>query len=70
MEVDVHAPEEYGIYQSVGDTTGIGGVIRALRTLPMFFEFAEQIKKYCPNAFVINYTNNYCAIQYSAIILM
>lgn len=57
MEVDVHAPEEYGIYQSVGDTTGIGGVIRALRTLPMFFEFAEQIKKYCPNAFVINYTN-------------
>ena len=57
MEVDVHTAEEYGIYQSVGDTTGIGGIIRALRTLPMFFEFGEQIKKYCPDAFVINYTN-------------
>lgn len=57
MEIDVHTGEEYGIYQSVGDTTGIGGVIRALRTLPMFFEFGEQIKKYCPDAFVINYTN-------------
>lgn len=57
MESDVHAGEKYGIYQSVGDTAGIGGVLRALRTLPMFFEFGEQIKKYCPNAFVINYTN-------------
>ncbi len=57
MEVDVHTAEEYGIYQSVGDSTGIGGIIRALRTLPMFFEFGEQIKKYCPDAFVINYTN-------------
>ena len=57
MESDVHAGEKYGIYQSVGDTAGIGGVFRALRALPMFFEFGEEIKKYCPNAFVINYTN-------------
>ena len=57
MHSDVHAPEEYGIYQSVGDTTSFGGIFRALRTLPMFFEFAEQVEKYCPNAFVINYTN-------------
>lgn len=57
MESDVHTPEKYGIYQSVGDTAGVGGVIRSLRTLPMFFEFAEQIKKHCPDAFVINYTN-------------
>mgnify|MGYP003292118258 CR=1 FL=1 len=57
MESDVHAPEEYGIYQSVGDTTGTGGVVRALRTLPMFEEIAENIKKYSPDAWVINYTN-------------
>ncbi len=57
MESDVHAPEEYGIYQSVGDTTGPGGVIRAMRTLPMFEEIAENIKKYSPDAWVINYTN-------------
>lgn len=57
MEIDVHMPERLGIYQSVGDTAGPGGMMRALRTLPMFVEFAEAISKYCPNAWVINYTN-------------
>ncbi|MCD8390416.1 MAG: alpha-glucosidase/alpha-galactosidase [Firmicutes bacterium] len=57
MESDVHAPEKYGIYQSVGDTSGPGGILRALRTVPMFKYFAESIKKCCPNAWVINYTN-------------
>ncbi|MCR5685104.1 MAG: alpha-glucosidase/alpha-galactosidase [Lachnospiraceae bacterium] len=57
MEVDVHMPERLGIYQSVGDTAGPGGIIRALRTIPMFVEIAEAIKEYAPNAWVINYTN-------------
>lgn len=57
MESDVHAPEKYGIYQSVGDTVGPGGIIRAMRTVPMFEYIAEQVKKYCPDAWVINYTN-------------
>jgi alpha-galactosidase len=57
MESDVHTPEKYGIYQSVGDTAGPGGLVRALRCLPMFEEFAQGIKAYCPNAWVINYTN-------------
>ena len=57
MESDVHLPEEYGIYQSVGDTTGPGGVIRALRTIPMYEVIGKAIKEYCPNAWVINYTN-------------
>ena len=57
MEIDVHMPERLGIYQSVGDTAGPGGMMRALRTLPMFVEFAEAIRKYCPNAWVINFTN-------------
>lgn len=57
MESDVHAPEKYGIYQSVGDTSGPGGILRAMRTIPMFEEIAENIKKYCPKAWVINYTN-------------
>lgn len=57
MESDVHLPEKYGIYQSVGDTAGAGGILRALRTIPMFEEIAENIKKYCPEAWVINYTN-------------
>ncbi|MBQ8739548.1 MAG: alpha-glucosidase/alpha-galactosidase [Clostridia bacterium] len=57
MESDVHIPEKYGIYQSVGDTTGPGGIVRAMRTIPMFEEIAEYIKEYSPNAWVINYTN-------------
>lgn len=57
MESDVHTPEKYGIYQSVGDTSGPGGIVRAMRTIPMYEEIAENIKKYCPDAWVINYTN-------------
>ena len=57
MESDVHTPEKYGIYQSVGDTTGPGGIVRAMRTIPMFEVIANYIKEYCPNAWVINYTN-------------
>ncbi len=57
MESDVHLPERLGIYQSVGDTAGPGGIIRALRTIPMFTEFAKAIKAWAPNAWVINYTN-------------
>ncbi len=57
MESDVHTPEKYGIYQSVGDTTGPGGVIRALRTIPQMEVIAAAIRDYCPKAWVINYTN-------------
>ncbi len=57
MAVDVHMPERLGIYQPVGDTTGPGGIIRSLRTLPIFVDLAKAVKKYCPNAWIINYTN-------------
>lgn len=57
MESDVHLPEEYGIYQPVGDSTGPGGIVRALRCLPMFRDIALAVKEYCPNAWVINFTN-------------
>lgn len=57
MAVDVHTPERLGIYQSVGDTAGPGGMIRALRTIPMFAVIAEAIRDYSPKAWVINYTN-------------
>lgn len=57
MHSDVHTPEKYGINQPVGDTAGPGGLVRALRTIPMFVEIAQAIKTYSPNAWVINYTN-------------
>jgi galacturan 1,4-alpha-galacturonidase len=57
MRNDVHLPEKYGIYQSVGDTVGPGGISRAMRTIPMFVEIAEKIKQHSPDSWVINYTN-------------
>ena len=57
MDSDVHLPEQYGIYQSVGDTVGPGGLVRALRTIPIYQELALKIKEYAPEAWVINYTN-------------
>ncbi len=57
MRSDVHAPEKYGIWQSVGDTVGPGGVLRAMRTVPIYEEFARKIRDICPNAWVLNLTN-------------
>lgn len=57
MYHDVHFAEKYGVYQPVGDTVGVGGYSRALRTLGTYKYFALKIKENCPNAWVINYTN-------------
>jgi len=57
MASDVHTPEAYGMYQSVGDSIGPGGLMRAIRTIPMFVTIAEAIKQFSPKAWVINFTN-------------
>ena len=57
MASDVHTPEKYGIFQAVGDTVGPGGVLRAMRTVPIYEGFAKAIRQYCPDAWVINLTN-------------
>ena len=57
MASDVHTPEKYGIYQSVGDTAGPGGILRAMRTVPIYEGFARKIRECCPNAWVLNLTN-------------
>ncbi len=54
---DLDIPARYGILQTVGDTTGPGGISRALRTVPTYVEYAHQIMECCPDAWVINYTN-------------
>jgi galacturan 1,4-alpha-galacturonidase len=55
--VDLEIPARFGIVQPVGDTTGPGGIARALRSIPTYSEFARQIAAHCPKAWVINYTN-------------
>ncbi len=54
---DLDIPARYGILQTVGDTTGPGGISRALRAIPTYVDYAQQIAEYCPDAWVINYTN-------------
>ncbi|HBC88396.1 MAG TPA: alpha-galactosidase [Lentisphaeria bacterium] len=54
---DLEIPAKYGIVQTVGDSTGPGGICRALRTVPIYTDYARKIMEYCPDAWVINYTN-------------
>ncbi len=57
MAHEIDIPSEYGIYQSVGDTVGPGGVVRAMRTIPVYRDIALAIEEHCPDAWVLNYTN-------------
>lgn len=54
---DFEIPKKYGLRQTIGDTNGIGGIFRALRTIPVMQGFAEDMEKVCPDALFINYTN-------------
>lgn len=55
--IDFEIPKKYGLRQTIADTLGIGGIMRALRTIPVMAEFAADIEEVCPNALFINYTN-------------
>ncbi len=57
MRADIEIPEKYGIYQSVGDTVGPGGLARALRNIPIVVDIASKMESICPNAWFLNYTN-------------
>jgi len=55
--IDFEIPKKYGLKQTIGDTIGIGGIFRALRTIPVIREIAEDIEAVAPNALFLNYTN-------------
>ena len=57
MARDLKIPEKFGIYQTVGDTVGPGGWSRALRNIPVFVDLTQKIRRFAPQAFIINYTN-------------
>jgi len=57
MEHDIGVPLRYGIYQSVGDTVGPGGISRALRNIPVVVDIGRHMEKLCPGAWMLNYTN-------------
>jgi len=55
--IDFEVPKKYGLRQTIGDTLGIGGIMRALRTIPVMDDFAKDMREVCPNALFLNYTN-------------
>ena len=61
--IDFEIPKKYGLRQTIGDTLGIGGIFRAMRTIPVLRDFAEDIAEVCPDALFLNYTNPMCMLS-------
>ncbi len=55
--IDFDIPEKYGLQQTIADTHGIGGVFRALRTIPAVLEICRRMEELCPESLLINYSN-------------
>jgi alpha-galactosidase len=57
VRFDNDIPLEFGVSQNIGDTIGPGGMMKALRTLPVYIEILKDVQRLCPKAVVLNYTN-------------
>ena len=55
--IDFEVPKKYGLRQTIAETLGIGGIMRALRTIPVMKGFADDMEQVCPDALFLNYTN-------------
>ncbi|WP_046176091.1 alpha-glucosidase/alpha-galactosidase [Domibacillus indicus] len=55
--IDFEIPKKYGLRQTIADTVGIGGLFRALRTIPVMLDIAKDMEEVCPDAWLLNYTN-------------
>ena len=55
--IDFEIPKKYGLRQTIGDTLGIGGIMRGLRTIPVLLDIVRDMEELCPDALFINYVN-------------
>ena len=55
--IDFEVPKKYGLRQTIADTLGVGGIFRAMRTIPVLADFARDMEAVCPDAWLLNYTN-------------
>ena len=55
--IDFEIPKKYGLKQTIADTLGIGGIMRALRTIPVMEDFTRDMEEVCPDCLFLNYTN-------------
>ena len=59
--IDFEIPSQYGLRQTIADTLGIGGIMRALRTIPVLLDITKDIMEICPKAIWLQYVNPMCA---------
>ncbi len=62
---DFEIPKKYGLEQTIGDTLGIGGIMRGLRTMPVLLDIVRDMEELCPEALFINYVNPMCMNQWA-----
>ncbi|PJI91867.1 alpha-galactosidase [Yoonia maricola] len=62
---DFDVPKQFGLRQTIADTLGIGGIFRALRTIPVVFDIARDMAELCPNALMMNYVNPMAMITWA-----
>ncbi|MEZ4608563.1 MAG: alpha-glucosidase/alpha-galactosidase [Deinococcales bacterium] len=55
--IDFEIPKKYGLRQTIADTLGIGGIMRALRTVPVFLDICKDMERLCPDVTHLNYVN-------------
>ena len=54
---DFEVPKRFGLRQTIGDTLGIGGIMRGLRTIPVLLAMCADMEELCPDVWLLNYTN-------------
>ncbi|MBB33006.1 MAG: alpha-glucosidase/alpha-galactosidase [Acidimicrobiaceae bacterium] len=55
--IDFEIPKKYGLRQTIGDTLGIGGIMRGIRTIPVMLNLVKDMENLCPDALLLNYVN-------------
>ena len=55
--IDFEIPRKYGLEQTIGDTLGIGGIMRGLRTIPFLLDLCQEMEELCPEVTFLNYSN-------------
>ena len=63
--IDFEIPKRYGLEQTIGDTLGIGGIMRGLRTIPVLLDIVQDMERLCPDALFLNYVNPMCMNQWA-----
>ena len=62
---DFEVPKRFGLRQTIADTLGVGGIFRALRTIPVVLGIAEDMRRHCPQALMMNYVNPMAMISWA-----